>query len=985
MVKKSNLKKAISMVMAASIIFGQSDFIYANAATQSDSIQDSIVNPSFESGLDGWNYTLLDGDDSNYTYVASTNSSYDGANSMNFWFGDYAGTFTLTQNVYLTEGTYDLSAMAMACDGADVSVIFDGQESEVVNETGWGNYDEAELTFTVDTAGSYTIGIKMTGEKAGAWGYVDYIQLATTEEDTAVDAPIYIEKVDGVDDDFIRGVDVSSYIAERNSGVTFNGYDGEELSDQEFFNLLADAGTNYVRVRVWNNPYDTDGNGYGGGNNDLEKATEIGKLATNAGLKVLIDFHYSDFWADPGKQKAPKAWTDMDMDEKTQAVYDYTYQSLKTLIDAGVNVSMVQVGNETNNGICGEKDFSNMSILFNSGSSAIRTLSKEYDKDIMVALHFTNPEKAGNYASIAAKLDKNNVDYDVFASSYYPYWHGTTANLTSVLKNIADTYGKKVMVAETSYAYTYEDGDGHENTIRENQTGVDMDYAVSVQGQATEIQNVIKAVADVGEAGLGMFYWEPAWIPVEVYDKDTDNSSEVLANNKKLWEANGSGWASSYAKDYDPDDAGLWYGGSAWDNQALFDFEGNPLDSLKVFKYVETGTKAPLSVEDITNPEVSYEIGNDITLPQTVAVRYNDNTTTEEDVIWNEEELNKAIESGIGTYKISGTITAADTEYEVVCTLHILPVNLVKNPGFEEDDMTMWTITGNGVGRTADNNKRSGDYSLKFWDSQEVEYTATQEISGLAKGYYDLSAYLQGGDAGDNAIFELFAIVNGEEYTVETGVTSYLNFSNPTIAQIPVAQDNTTITIGVRVKAAAGAWGAWDDFYLSKSDKEYLKDCTVTFDNGYTITVKEGQTIGNDEIIPEVLKEGYNFIGWYTEDGEKLTKDTVITDDITVSARYEVITYNIIYVTGDGCTNNNPATYTIEDTIQLENVAKSGYTFEGWYTEAEYVNRVTTIESGNTGDITLYAKFTKVNPIQDIIKNVIKVVSTIIKHIFGWR
>lgn len=152
---------------------------------------------------------------------------------------------------------------------------------------------------------------------------------------------------------------------------------------------------------------------------------------------------------------------------------------------------------------------------------------------------------------------------------------------------------------------------------------------------------------------------------------------------------------------------------------------------------------------------------------------------------------------------------------------------------------------------------------------------------------------------------------------VETGVTSYLNFSNPAITQIPITQDDTTITIGVRVKAAAGAWGAWDDFYLSKSDKEYLKDCTVTFDNGDTITVKEGQTIGSEEAIPEVSREGYNFIGWYTE--------------------------------------------------------------------AEYVNRVATIEKGHTGDITLYAKFTKVNPIQDIIKNVIEVVSTIIKHIFGWR
>ena len=144
-----------------------------------------------------------------------------------------------------------------------------------------------------------------------------------------------------------------------NSGVVFRDTDGNPLGDsvesqgKAFMTQLADAGVNWVRLRVWNDPYDAQRRGYGGGNNDLNAALQMGQWATEAGLQVLIDFHYSDFWADPGKQQAPKAWKDMTVDEKTAAVSTFTTESLRTLLHAGVNVGMVQIGNETNNGIAG--------------------------------------------------------------------------------------------------------------------------------------------------------------------------------------------------------------------------------------------------------------------------------------------------------------------------------------------------------------------------------------------------------------------------------------------------------------------------------------------------------------------------------------------------------------------------------------------------------------------------------------------------------
>ena len=172
------------------------------------------------------------------------------------------------------------------------------------------------------------------------------------------------------------------------------------------------------------------------------------------------------------------------------------------------------------------------------------------------------------------------MDYDVFASSYYPYWHGTIENLKNVLNNVKETYGKQVMVAETSYTYTQDDTDFHPNTIGED-GGYEKPFPFTVQGQANVVADVIRAVNDIG--GLGVFYWEGAWISVG------GNREE----NAAKWEKYGSGWASSFAAAYDPADAGVFFGGCACDNQALFDRNGKALESLKVFKLIRKETKCP--------------------------------------------------------------------------------------------------------------------------------------------------------------------------------------------------------------------------------------------------------------------------------------------------------------------------------------------------------------------------------------------------------
>ena len=493
-----------------------------------------------------------------------------------------------------------------------------------------------------------------------------------------------------------------------------------------------------------------------------------------------------------------------------------TYDSLKKLIKAGVNVGMVQVGNETNNGIAGETNWENRCKLFNAGSKAVRDI----DKDILVALHFTNPERSGNYASIAATLDKYEVDYDVFASSYYMFWHGTTTNLTSVLKNIADTYHKKVMVAETSYAYTMEDGDGHGNTIAKESDLVS-GYPASVQGQANVVRDVMAAVANVGSAGIGTFYWEPAWTPVQVYDADADNAKDVLAENKELWEEKGSGWASSYAGEYDPKDAGNWYGGSAWDNQAMFDFEGHPLASINVFKYVGTGAKAPLAVDSADNVEITVNLGDTITIPEKVTVHYNDNTTSEETVTWDEEQVEALADATSGTYKVSGKLTILNKELTVTCTVEIKPQNFVENGSFEDPKSDAWIVTAaEGFANCTDYQKNAsdaldGEYALHFWSASDIDFTLAQKITGLESGVYTLQASVQGGDA-ETQDMSIFAKVGKEDYSAKMEVTSWANWDTAEITGIKVNAEET-VEIGAHVAACAGAWGTIDEFVLYRT------------------------------------------------------------------------------------------------------------------------------------------------------------------------
>ena len=876
--------RPISMMAVIAMVTGQVPAV-ANADESTTWKATSLIeNGDFETGdYSGWTIDMPDDDGDNAGVKTKVDqwASNNTTTILNYWNNNSDGaSIEISQTIEsVPAGTYKLSFEADGADGSSGLKLKIDDDSISIKTTGWDSWTTFTTEeFVVDE--TTDINLTISGDvNSGYWGDLDnfvlYVQKNADDENesndeideddnndkadnnSAVEADIIVDKVSGCDDDFITGVDVSSYLSEKNSGVSYYDFDGNELSNQGFFDFLSDCGVNYVRIRVWNDPTDEDGNGYGGGNCDIDTAVKIGKWVTAAGMKVLIDFHYSDFWADPGKQTAPKAWSDMTVDEKTEAVEEYTTESLQKLLDAGVDVGMVQIGNETNNGIAGEKTWANMAKIFSAGSAAVRQISEDNDKDILVAVHFTNPETSGRYAGYAANLEKYGVDYDVFASSYYPYWHGSLSNLTSVLSNIAETYDKKVMVAETSYVHTLEDGDGHTNTEYEGKTSDAFNYDISVQGQADSVRGVVNAVASI-DNGIGVFYWEPAWIPVQVYDADADDADEVLASNKEIWETYGSGWASSYAGDYDSD-AKEWYGGSAVDNEAWFDFEGHALASAKIFSYVRTGATAPVSITRIDVDDVSVELGDEITLPENATVVYNDGTTMTGAVTWNEDELSAAIKAGVGEYTISGTVVVDDEETDVSCTLTISPVNLISNPGFE-DGSDNWTITDisntdgkNGVSAQADSsNVRSGSMCLKFWDNEDIYFTAEQEVT-LDKGVYKFGGYVEGGDCGDDAELLIYATIDGDTLSTETTVTGWQNWVNPEVTAIEISEDNTTITVGVSVKASSGGWGAWDDFYLYRTDDasaydEEISDTGNDEQSGTDIDTSDEENSGSDSL-----------------------------------------------------------------------------------------------------------------------------------------
>lgn len=363
--------------------------------------------------------------------------------------------------------------------------------------------------------------------------------------------------------EFIKGMDVSTLIEEVSLGAKYydEGIEGEALE------ILKRYGANSLRIRLWNDPYSPDGKPYGAGTNDFEKLVKLASAGKKLGYSYLLDLHYSDFWADPGKQYTPKAWADCSVEELEQNVYSYTKYLLEKLKELDLVPEMVQVGNEITNGLMWPhgkwENVDNISRFISAGIRAVREVTPES----RVMLHL---DCGGNNERCREWFDayvSRGEDFDIIGLSYYPFWHGTIADLTNNMNDLSKRYGKDIIVNEISMGFTMEDYREREKQPVEELKGMAtkphlaevVEYPMTKQGQADFMQEVMEKIAQVPEGrGKGFYYWEPAWIPVP-----------------------GCGWANEESLKYINDPGP---GGNEWANQALFDYDGNALPALKVIR-----------------------------------------------------------------------------------------------------------------------------------------------------------------------------------------------------------------------------------------------------------------------------------------------------------------------------------------------------------------------------------------------------------------
>ena len=634
--------------------------------------------------------------------------------------------------------------------------------------------------------------------------------LPGTKNSEAVKQKILVEKVDGLRDDFMKGVDISMIDQIEKSGGKFYKASGEQ---EDIFEILKENGVNYVRIRLWNNPtYESDqydkngklvakkGDKMGGGNNDIETDLRIAKRIKAAGLKFMLDFHYSDFWADPGKQYMSQDWKNLSPKELENEVEKFTRETINRFVKEGAAPDSVQIGNELNSGfmwpvgqlwsndpsvkIGGMKQFLR---LLDRASKGVRSASGG-DK-IKVIVHLADGGKQDLYKWIFDEVKKANIDYDIIGLSFYPYWHGSMDDLKANLEMISKRYGKEMAVVETAYAFTEDNGDEQGNVF---QTYSDEahGYVPSVQGQATELRDIIATVSAV-KGGCGVFWWEA-------------DSILVKGSNLSATE------------------------GNTWENQALFDFSGKVLPSLAVFNLVSgngevenvwggsakngSGFKPYAMAEKI---EVTVKPGEVPQLPQKVKAIFTNDSESLLDVSWEKIDWKN---QKIGKVTVHGSVKEGD--FKPLVTVNVTNrVNLIEDPSFESGKLGKWKLNGPSAASFMENNKgnaHSGKWTYKYWLGNGFKSILSQTFTEIENGTYELSVWAMGG-GGENNI-RLFAAdydASSKQVTAKIVNTGWQQWKAYKI-KVPVT--NGKATIGIYLDTLPDCWGNFDDMEFIKVD-----------------------------------------------------------------------------------------------------------------------------------------------------------------------
>ena len=303
--------------------------------------------------------------------------------------------------------------------------------------------------------------------------------------------------------DFIKGADISTLLDAEKHGAIF--YD-QNNQRKDPIAILKENGVNYVRLRLWVDPQSASGEDYGGGNNDLATTLALAKRAKAQGMKLLLDFHYSDFWTDPGRQNKPKAWASMNIEQMTQALHDYTKSTVAEFKKAGVLPDMVQIGNEINGGMLWPEgkswgqnggEFDRLAGLLKAGINGVKENLDKGD-NVKIMLHLAEGTKNDTFTWWFDEVTKRDVQFDVIGLSFYTYWNGPISALKYNMDDISKRYNKDLIVVEAAYGYTTANCDNAENNFTSKEAD-DAGYPATVQGQANYLHDLLQVVTKVPE------------------------------------------------------------------------------------------------------------------------------------------------------------------------------------------------------------------------------------------------------------------------------------------------------------------------------------------------------------------------------------------------------------------------------------------------------------------------------------------------------
>jgi len=339
----------------------------------------------------------------------------------------------------------------------------------------------------------------------------------------------------------------------------------ENGKESPLYDILKRHGVTSIRLRLWNNPYNEKGETYGAGGCDIETVLRMASRAVQNGMNWMLDIHYSDFWADPARQFIPKEWQGFTLDQMEKAVYEYTKETLARCKKEALYPRYVQIGNEITNGMLwplGKVDYDkvtgdpvsyeNMIRLLKAGVTAARESG-----NVKILLHLERSYDNERYRRWFDAVTAADIDYDIIGVSYYPHWHGTMEKIKYNLDDISTRYNKDVMVVETAYPFTDNaDIPGVSLVVHGKQLfdGSPLPYPHSPEGQRDFLRDLVKMAKSVKRC-KGLYYWEPAWLPVDGSTWSTESARKYIAEEHKS-------------------------GGNEWANQCLFDYKGNLLPAI---------------------------------------------------------------------------------------------------------------------------------------------------------------------------------------------------------------------------------------------------------------------------------------------------------------------------------------------------------------------------------------------------------------------